>query len=92
MTRTPMVRSASSREGIAKISVYDYRENDRAAGVERMAEQPLDVLVIGGGIVGSGVARDAAMRGLRIGLVEQYDFGSGTSSRSSRCFTAGSAI
>lgn len=50
---------------------------------------PLDVLIIGGGIVGSGVARDAAMRGLRVGLVEQHDFASGTSSRSSRLLHGG---
>lgn len=49
----------------------------------------LDVLIIGGGIVGSGVARDAAMRGLRVGLVEQNDFASGTSSRSSRLLHGG---
>jgi glycerol-3-phosphate dehydrogenase len=49
----------------------------------------LDVLVIGGGIVGSGVARDAAMRGLRVGLVEQHDFAFGTSSRSSRLLHGG---
>lgn len=49
----------------------------------------LDVLVIGGGIVGSGIARDAAMRGLRTGLVEQHDFAFGTSSRSSRLLHGG---
>jgi glycerol-3-phosphate dehydrogenase len=54
-----------------------------------LAERPLEVLVIGGGIVGSGVARDAAMRGLRTGLVEQHDFASGTSSRSSRLLHGG---
>ena len=48
-----------------------------------------DVLVIGGGIVGAGVARDAAMRGLRTLLVEQGDFASGTSSRSSRLLHGG---
>ena len=53
-----------------------------------MAE-PADVLVIGGGITGAGVARDAAMRGLRTVLVEQHDFGSGTSSRSSRLVHGG---
>jgi glycerol-3-phosphate dehydrogenase len=46
-------------------------------------------LIIGGGIVGSGIARDAAMRGLRVGLVEQHDFASGTSSRSSRLLHGG---
>ncbi len=49
----------------------------------------LDVLVIGGGIVGAGVARDAAMRRLKTGLVEQQDFASGTSSRSSRLLHGG---
>lgn len=48
-----------------------------------------DVLVVGGGIVGSGVARDAAMRGMRVALVEQNDFASGTSSRSSRLLHGG---
>lgn len=48
-----------------------------------------DVLVIGGGITGAGVARDAALRGLDVALVEKDDFGSGTSSRSSRLVHGG---
>ena len=48
-----------------------------------------DLLVIGGGITGAGVARDAALRGLRVALVEQEDFASGTSSRSSRLVHGG---
>ncbi|MCA9260194.1 MAG: glycerol-3-phosphate dehydrogenase/oxidase, partial [Planctomycetales bacterium] len=48
-----------------------------------------DVLVIGGGIVGAGVARDAAMRGLSTALVERRDFASGTSSRSTRLLHGG---
>jgi len=47
------------------------------------------VLVVGGGILGAGVARDAAMRGLRVGLVEQHDLASGTSSRTSRLLHGG---
>ncbi len=54
-----------------------------------LTDGTLDVLVIGGGIVGSSVARDAAMRGLRVGLVEQRDFAFGTSSRSSRLLHGG---
>src|SRR6185503_20569312 len=54
-----------------------------------LADSVLDVLVVGGGIVGSGVARDAAMRGLRTVVVEQADFASGTSSRSSRLLHGG---
>ncbi len=48
-----------------------------------------DLLVIGGGIVGAGVARDAALRGLRVALCEQYDFAFGTSSRTSRLLHGG---
>jgi len=51
--------------------------------------EPLDVLIIGGGIVGAGVARDAARRRLKVGLVEQHDFAFGTSSRSSRLLHGG---
>lgn len=49
-----------------------------------LAARPWEVLVIGGGIVGAAIARDAAMRGYRVALVEQADFGAGTSSHSSR--------
>lgn len=48
-----------------------------------------DLLVIGGGVVGAGIARDAAMRGVNTLLVEQADFASGTSSRSSRLLHGG---
>jgi glycerol-3-phosphate dehydrogenase len=54
-----------------------------------MAARELDVLVIGGGITGAGVARDAALRGWRVALVEQTDFGAGTSSRSSKIVHGG---
>ena len=66
------------------------RATQRAEVIQRFQrETPLDLLVIGGGIVGSCVARDAAMRGLRTGLVEQHDFAFGTSSRSSRLLHGG---
>jgi len=61
----------------------------RSALFDALASTPFDVLVIGGGITGAGVARDAAMRGLRVALVEQADFASGTSSRSSRLVHGG---
>ena len=54
-----------------------------------LADREFDVLVIGGGIFGAGVARDAALRGLRVALVEQADFASGTSSRSSKLIHGG---
>jgi glycerol-3-phosphate dehydrogenase len=61
----------------------------RSKTLELLQDGPLDLLVIGGGIVGAGVVRDAAMRGLRVGLVEQHDFAFGTSSRSSRLLHGG---
>ena len=57
--------------------------------IQQLTAQPADLLVIGGGINGAGIARDAAMRGLRTILVEQNDLGSGTSSRSSRLIHGG---
>jgi glycerol-3-phosphate dehydrogenase len=48
-----------------------------------------DVLVIGGGITGAGIARDAAMRGLSVAIIDKSDWGSGTSSRSSRLIHGG---
>src|SRR6516162_3790532 len=67
--------------------VLDARE--RAAMVRKLAAGPLDVLVIGGGITGSGAALDAASRGLRVGLVESRDLAAGTSSRSSKLIHGG---
>jgi glycerol-3-phosphate dehydrogenase len=62
---------------------------DRARALERLASETFDVLVVGGGITGAGVALDAASRGLRTALVERDDFGSGTSSRSSKLVHGG---
>jgi glycerol-3-phosphate dehydrogenase len=61
----------------------------RAEALAAMAEQELDVLVIGGGIVGSGCALDAATRGLNVGIVEAQDWAAGTSSRSSKLVHGG---
>lgn len=61
----------------------------RAQTRSAFSETTLDVLVIGGGITGSGIARDASMRGLRTGLVDRHDFAFGTSSRSSRLLHGG---
>lgn len=63
----------------------------RADALEAMAsgDERLDVLVVGGGVVGAGAALDAVTRGLRVGLVEQRDLASGTSSRSSKLVHGG---
>ena len=62
---------------------------DRGRVLERLAEEQFDVLVVGGGVTGAGVALDAASRGLRTALVERGDFASGTSSRSSKLVHGG---
>jgi glycerol-3-phosphate dehydrogenase len=61
----------------------------RAASLTRMAGEELDVLVVGGGVTGAGVALDAVTRGLTCGLLEQRDLASGTSSRSSKLIHGG---
>ncbi|HYB39860.1 MAG TPA: glycerol-3-phosphate dehydrogenase/oxidase [Mycobacterium sp.] len=61
----------------------------RASAWERLGAELFDVVVIGGGVVGSGSALDAATRGLKVALVEARDFASGTSSRSSKMFHGG---
>ncbi|GAA2633473.1 glycerol-3-phosphate dehydrogenase/oxidase [Streptomyces axinellae] len=61
----------------------------RADALAKMAEAELDVLVVGGGIVGAGTALDAATRGLATGIVEARDWASGTSSRSSKLIHGG---
>lgn len=61
----------------------------RRRDFERLASRRWDLLVVGGGISGTAVARDAALRGLRVALVEQADFAFGTSSRSSRLVHGG---
>ncbi|MQW76004.1 FAD-dependent oxidoreductase [Nocardioides sp. dk4132] len=61
----------------------------RTAALEVMGAAELDVLVVGGGVVGAGAALDAVTRGLSVGLVEQRDLASGTSSRSSKLVHGG---
>ncbi|MEM7162066.1 MAG: FAD-dependent oxidoreductase, partial [Bacteroidota bacterium] len=62
-----------------------YREKT----LERMQTQEFDVLVIGGGITGVGIALDCALRGLRVALVDKGDFASGTSSKSTKLIHGG---
>jgi glycerol-3-phosphate dehydrogenase len=65
----------------------DFR--DRGQLFAALERETFDVLVIGGGVTGAGVARDASMRGLKVALVEARDFASGTSSRSSKMIHGG---
>ncbi|GHP18368.1 glycerol-3-phosphate dehydrogenase/oxidase [Rhodococcus fascians] len=61
----------------------------RAEAIARMEAEELDILVIGGGVVGAGTALDAVTRGLKVGLLEARDYAAGTSSRSSKLFHGG---
>ncbi len=61
----------------------------RAATLAALADEQFDVLIVGGGIVGSGALLDAASRGLRVALIEQTDVAAGTSGRSSRLIHGG---
>ncbi len=62
---------------------------NRDLNLRRLATEHFDVLVVGGGITGAGVALDAACRGLKVALVERHDWASGTSSKSSKLVHGG---
>lgn len=80
----------SARQKIADpFAVVPTREVQESALIGTSPINPLDVLVIGGGATGCGVALDAATRGLRVGLVEREDFSSGSSSRSTKLVHGG---
>lgn len=66
-----------------------FSAHNRSDTLKEMAEKKLDLLVIGGGITGAGIALDAASRGLSTGLIEKQDFGAGTSSRSTKLIHGG---
>ncbi len=66
---------------------FSFREREES--LERLGREEFDILVIGGGITGAGIAWDAAMRGFSTALIDKGDFGSGTSSRSSRLIHGG---
>ncbi|MEN0665069.1 glycerol-3-phosphate dehydrogenase/oxidase [Caldifermentibacillus hisashii] len=61
----------------------------RNSSIEKLESEKFDLLIIGGGITGSGIALDAISRGLKVALVERYDFASGTSSRSTKLIHGG---
>jgi glycerol-3-phosphate dehydrogenase len=62
---------------------------DRARALRALADESFDLLVIGGGITGAGVAREASLRGIKVAIIERADFASGTSSRSTKLVHGG---
>ena len=62
---------------------------DRSSTLDRLERERFDCAVIGGGITGVGIAREATLRGLSVALLEAEDFASGTSSRSSKLIHGG---
>ena len=62
---------------------------NRVAYIDTLSSETFDLLVIGGGITGAGIALDATSRGMKVALIEQLDFASGTSSRSTKLIHGG---
>jgi glycerol-3-phosphate dehydrogenase len=71
------------------LSTPPFGRQAREASIARMKAEEFDVFVIGGGITGAGIARDAALRGYRVALVDKGDFAGATSSRSSKMVHGG---
>jgi glycerol-3-phosphate dehydrogenase len=74
---------------VSRAASATWTAHERADDLAAAEREGVDVLVVGGGITGAGVLRDAALRGLRALLVERDDFGAGTSSRSSKLVHGG---
>lgn len=71
------------------MTIRNFSTVQRPSFLEEMADTEYDLLVVGGGITGAGIALDAASRGLKVGLVEKHDFAWGTSSRSTKLIHGG---
>ena len=71
------------------MGLESFNKRGRSELFRKLSNGPLDLLVIGGGITGASIFRDAALRGMRVGLVEAKDFASATSGRSSKLIHGG---
>lgn len=67
----------------------EFSPRSRIENIEKLQTEELDLLIIGGGITGAGIAVEASVRGFKTGLVEMHDFASGTSSKSSKLLHGG---
>ncbi|MHA1718191.1 MAG: glycerol-3-phosphate dehydrogenase/oxidase [Promethearchaeota archaeon] len=73
----------------SEISKIKWSALDRKNDLKRLEDEEFDLVIIGGGITGAGIAREAALRGIKTALIEKNDFASGTSSRSSKMVHGG---
>jgi len=71
------------------MNMSEFSWRTRRESLNQFKEEIFDLLVIGGGITGAGIALDASARGLRTALVEKRDFAAGTSSRSTKLIHGG---
>lgn len=71
------------------IENLDFSSKNREDRLEKLKSEEFDILIIGGGVTGAGIARDATLRGFNVALVDKNDFASGTSSRSSKMVHGG---
>src|SRR5574337_594046 len=67
----------------------EFSARTRLANLQRLGQELFDILIVGGGITGAGIVRDAALRGYRVALIDKGDFASGTSSKSSKLVHGG---
>lgn len=96
-TRLPLRRNPDEQQGMSfyirhqtRHQNRDFRKVDMDTNLDRQIPSiDFDVVVVGGGIIGTGVARDAAMRGLRVALFEKEDFCYGTSAEATRLIHGG---
>ncbi|HXZ89738.1 MAG TPA: FAD-dependent oxidoreductase, partial [Candidatus Dormibacteraeota bacterium] len=71
------------------MSQQEFSARTRNENLTKMREREFDLIVIGGGVTGAAIARDATARGFKVALLEKGDFASGTSSRSSKLVHGG---
>src|SRR5207244_309876 len=82
-------RSAHRRGGSGRRGTIDRRADGAMTRAAPLADADYDVVIIGGGIAGAGAARDLALRGVSVALLDKGDFGSGTTSKSSKLVHGG---
>ncbi|MHA1998804.1 MAG: FAD-dependent oxidoreductase [Promethearchaeota archaeon] len=78
------LRNTRGKEGGDGIARYEFTSKNRLDGINALQNDEFDLLIIGGGVTGAAIARDATLRGFKVAMVDKDDFSFGTSSRSSK--------